>query len=232
MKQQNLNLATLEVAGQTESGWLFRLPGPAALADRLGPAELRRRLLHMIPGVVPIGLPFTPHSDVWEPVLFAAACVFAFSGLVCAIVLKPYVIRHHEEDWTHAVIGYILPVFGALLLLPGRSELALLTLQIVAFGDGSATLGGKLFGGRTLPWNPRKTFSGLFCFVVAGSLAATYSYWGEARPAVSLGTVYFICCVAALCAGIAESLPVRLNDNFRVGVTALVAGIAMSAWMS
>jgi dolichol kinase len=130
------------------------------------------------------------------------------------------------------VIGYIVPVLGTFLLFPGRTELALMTLQIVALGDGAAVLGGKLLKGKRLPWNPRKTFSGLLCFVGVSSVAATYCYWGEARPSVSVSTTFLICSVSALCAGIAESLPLKSADNFRIGMTAAVTGTVLSSWLS
>ena len=130
-----------------------------------------------------------------------------------------------------AVLGYLIPVVAPLLLFPGRAELGLMTLQILALGDGSATLGGMMIGGRRLPWNKKKTYSGLFCFAIVGTLASTYIYWGEAHPVVSIGTAFLICSVAALSAGIVESLSIESNDNFRVGSTALLVGIVMSAFV-
>ena len=150
-------------------------------------------------------------------------------ALMLAASFSHLLKRQGEKNWMHAVLGYVIPIVASLLLLPGRAELGLMTLQIVALGDGSATLGGMMLGGRRLPWNRKKTYSGLLCFAVMGSLAATYSYWGEANPGVPIGSAYLICGISALCAGIVESLPIRSNDNFRVGSTALLVGIVMSA---
>jgi dolichol kinase len=152
-------------------------------------------------------------------------------GLSIAFIVGPMVTRRNEKSWMAAVLGYMVPVFAPLLLLPGHAELGLMTLQIVALGDGSATFGGKMLGGRRLPWNRKKTFSGLICFTIIGTLASTYSFWGEIRPTVSWGTAFLICGTAALGAGIVESLPIRSNDNLRVGTTALVIGMAMCAWI-
>jgi dolichol kinase len=181
--------------------------------------------------LLPIGLPFIPHNDVWGPVLVSLILVSTIVALVLALVLGPLLTRHGEENWMHAVLGYMLPVTAPLLLFSGRAELGLMTLQILALGDGSATLGGLTLGGRRLPWNRNKTFSGLLCFTLVGSLAATYSFWGEVRPGVPVGTAFLICGTAALCAGIVESLPIRSNDNLRVGTSALLVGMAMSAWI-
>lgn len=211
--------------------WLLGLPGVKRVVDRIGVTEFRRRLFHMSPALIPVGLPLIPHTDVWGPILIGIILLASMAALIMAVVFGPLLTRHQENNWMDAVIGYMLPVVAPLLLLPGRAELGLMTLQILALGDGSATLGGMMFGGRRLPWNRKKTFSGLLCFGIVGTLASTYSYWGEARPGVPIGTACLICGVAALCAGIVESLPIRTNDNLRVGTTALVIGILMSAWM-
>jgi dolichol kinase len=100
---------------------------------------------------------------------------------------------------------------------------------VLAFGDGSATLGGLLLGGPTLPWNEGKSWSGLACFVVFGSLAASLAYWGETHfnpealgPPVTLLTAVICGASAATASAIAESIPSRISDNIRVGVTAAV----------
>ena len=226
--QQHLPISSGGIAQPNLPEWLLALPGVSRVVDRIGVTEFRRRIFHMTPALMPIGLPFIPHSDVWGPILITILLLSSVVTLVLAVILGPLLTRSGESNWMHAVVGYMVPIVAALLLLPGRAEFGLMTLQILALGDGSATLGGMLLGGRRLPWNRSKTFSGLLCFTIVGSLAATYSFWGEARPGVPIGTAYLICGVAALCAGIVESLPIRSNDNLRVGTTALLVGIAMS----
>ena len=208
--------------------WLLNLPGVSRVVQRIGLTEFRRRLFHMSPALLPVGLPLIPHQDTWGPILMSLLLIMTVVSLLIAIVLGPILMRKNESTWMFAVLGYMLPVVGALLAFPGRAEWGLMTLQILALGDGSATLGGMMIGGPRLPWNRSKTLSGLACFTVAGSLAATYSFWGEARPGVAVGTAFLICFAAAVCAGIVESLPIRSNDNLRVGVTALLVGVAMT----
>jgi dolichol kinase len=209
--------------------WLLNLPGVTRLVDRLGVIEFRRRLIHMSPSLIPVGLPFIPHSAVWNPILIWTAVLCVAVGLCLALSLGPRMTRPGESSWTVAVLGYAVPIVGGLVFFPGRAELGLMTLQIIALGDGSATLGGILLGGRHLPWNPQKTVSGLFCFIAVGSIAATYNYWGEAHPAVSVGVAFLICGGAAVFAALIESLPLRSNDNFRVGTAALLAGAVLSS---
>jgi dolichol kinase len=90
---------------------------------------------------------------------------------------------------------------------------------IIALGDGSATLAGLLLRGRRLPWNQAKSWIGLTAFLVCAGLLGTLAYWREARPGVSLPVALACVMPAVFAAALAESLPVRLNDNIRVGVT-------------
>lgn len=211
--------------------WVLSVPGVCSIVARMGETEFRRRLFHMSPALLPVGLPFIPHPDIWGPILLGLIIVSSAIALTIAVTFGHLLTRRGEQNWMHAVVGYLVPVVAGLLLLPGRAELGLMTLQIIALGDGSATFGGLMLGGRRLPWNRRKTWSGLFCFTVVGTLAATYMYWGESRPTVPVVTSFLICATAALCAAIVESLPIRSNDNFRVGTTALVVGLAMSTFL-
>ena len=204
-----------------------RIPGVQRVVDALGVSEFRRRLLHMLPGLLPGCLWFIPHNDPWGVLLIGASILLALTISTVAIVREREFVRENESHWYQAVIGYMAPVMLLLLFLPGRSELGLMTLGILAFGDGSATLGGTLLGGRRLPWNRRKTWAGLFCFVVFGSIVAAFNYWIEARPAVPVGTVACIAIVATLMAAIVESLPIRSHDNLRVGTAAAATCVIM-----
>ncbi|WP_010582743.1 phosphatidate cytidylyltransferase [Schlesneria paludicola] len=212
--------------------WVLALPGVPHLVSRLGVTEFRRRLFHMTPALLPVGLPIIPHSDVWGPTLVTIIFILSISALVLAVTFGHLMKRRREENWMEAVVGYMVPVLLPLVIFPGRAEFGLMTLQIIALGDGSATLGGIMLGGRRLPWNRSKTFSGLFCFAIVGTLASTYSFWGESRPAIPVGSAFLICGTAALLAAFVESLPIRSNDNLRVGVTALFTGVLMSQLLS
>lgn len=208
-------------------GWMLLVPGVKTLAVRLGVVEFHRRLLHMLPGLLPCLLWVIPHQDPWGPLLINITILISLSVMTYAILQPRAFARPGEKEWARAVAGYGVPVLGMLFLLPGRSELGLMTLGIMALGDGSAALGGLAWGRRRLPWNRRKTWMGLISFVVVATVMSTLYYWIEARPGVPFGVALLIAGVAALMAGIVESLPIRSHDNLRVGTTAALTGLFM-----
>ena len=207
--------------------WMLLIPGVKSLAERLGLVEFRRRLLHMLPGLLPCLLWVIPHQDPWGPLLINITIMISISVIIYALLRARAFARPGEEQWARAVAGYGVPVLGMLFLLPGRSELGLMTLGIMALGDGSAALGGLAWGRRRLPWNRRKTWMGIVCFVAAATVMSTLFYWMEARPGVPFGVALLIAGVAAVMAGIVESLPIRSHDNLRVGTTAALTGLLM-----
>lgn len=145
--------------------------------------------------------------------------------------------RQQDRERVAAVLGYALSVLVMLLVFPQHAELGLTVLAVLAFGDGSATWGGLTFGGPKLPWNSKKTWSGLACFLAIGIPLAALIYWGETyfNPEsleyrkVSFATA-LMCSGAAVSFGaIAESLPTRINDNIRVGIASALGVTIMHA---
>ncbi len=206
---------------------------PSSL-QTLSRRELRRRIWHMIPGLLVLPLNVVPHADplssTLQLIILAAALISA--GL---IYIRFRQIRRHEQDnGTAAVAGYAGSVLLTVLLLPDRLEVGLGVLAILAFGDGSATTAGKLFGGPTLPWNPQKTVAGLLGFILAGGTATTLMYWGETHnpeaiePPLTLALASLLTFPAVFLSALVESLNSRINDNIRVGMVAAVSLASLS----
>ncbi|OYW22083.1 MAG: hypothetical protein B7Z55_05090 [Planctomycetales bacterium 12-60-4] len=198
--------------------------GTRAPARDMDACEVRRRLLHMLPGFFPFLLWLIPHPDPWGPYLVGA--VLTVMMIVCSSSLSRFAsfARPGEANGFGSILGYAFPVLATVLLFRGREELALMTLVILAFGDGSATLGGMKLGGRRLPWNRRKTFTGILCFVGIGGPLASLAFWGECRPGISLELAFACGLGTTLTAAVAESMPSKWNDNLRVGLTAVFMG--------
>ena len=206
--------------------------GPAS-PTRLDARELRRRLWHMSPGLFPVLLWFVPHRDPISPTLMVIV------GIVAAVLAaKIYfqfmkIQRAGETNDGSAVLGYALSVLAAFLLFPAHAEIGLTVLAILAFGDGSATLVGLAFGGKSLPWNRRKSWAGVIGFLLIALPTAAVVYWRETHnlEAIGSGVTFAQACLcvspAVVLAMLAESIDSKLNDNIRVGVVA-VASLAMT----
>jgi phytol kinase len=195
--------------------------------ETLGPKEFRRRLWHFAPGVLALGGAVTS-SLVTAPthetlILVLCALALPMAALCCQHSIR----RAGERNCLAAILGYSLIVIPMFVIFPSHRELAMTVAGIVAFGDGSATLAGLLFGDRKLPWNRRKSWAGAMAFVLVGLPLATSIYWfgSTVHPTVAAALL----CVgpAVLMAALVESLPFRLNDNVFVGISAAATLIAM-----
>ena len=180
--------------------------------------ELLRKSLHIAFGFVALALKWLP----WQ--MAALVCVAAIAGNWLG--LHRIVGRSVARDARGFDAGIVLyPVSVLLLVLVFRHHLhfAAIGWAMLAFGDGVATLAGKAMRIAPLPWNRHKSWGGLFAFLVAGSVGGlAVAYWMDYRePLVVL--------VAALASAIAESLPLRIDDNvtvpFAAAVALVVAGI-------
>lgn len=201
--------------------------GKTSAGTRPRGGEFYRKLLHMSPGLLPFILVWIPHParlDLKAQVIVTGLCVLL---TVVFLSLHRVVRRLGEENLLSTALSYPAIVMAAVWLFPEHAELTGVVVVVLAFGDGAAYIGGKLFGRRALPWNPRKTWMGTTCFVLAAAPTAALAYWLLADPPQSFTVALISTTVTAIVAAIAESLPVRLTDNLRVGVSALAASALM-----
>ena len=185
-------------------------------------AEWRRRLLHIAPGFLPVALWYIFHHDPlsWDSRLWMALIIVGI-GIGTAVRYQQ-IARRGETMNAACILGYTVPIFLLLMLLPAHAEIGLTVLAVIAIGDGSATLAGLLLQGPRLPWNRNKSWAGFLTFLLLGSTWASIVYWGEAHPVVPISSAFIIGGTAAFVAGICESLDSRINDNIRVGLAASV----------
>lgn len=195
----------------------------SGLLDRMTPAEWRRRLLHILPGFLPVILWFKYHRDPLSADCRAwLALIIAGIGIATAIRYRS-IARRGERSNPACILGYTLPVFLLLMLVPAHAELGLTVLAVLAVGDGFATLGGILLSGPSLPWNREKTWAGFLCFLVFSGPWSAMVYWAESRPAVPFDLALQCGFITTICAAVAESIRSRLDDNVRVGIAASIS---------
>ena len=202
-----------------------------ALAPRIDAQELRRRAWHMAPGFLPFILWGIPHADPLSPTIrwVFIGIFLVLTGALFARWSRVARAADGSSDRISAIYGYAGCVLLTLFLFPAHAQCGLAVLGVLAFGDGSATLIGKLVGGPRLPWNPAKSFAGLCGFLLVGVPMTALIYWGESHnleaigPAASLTEAVLVAGVGVLAGAIAESVRSTVNDNVRVGLAAAAA---------
>ncbi|MEZ6049046.1 MAG: phosphatidate cytidylyltransferase [Planctomycetaceae bacterium] len=191
-------------------------------------SEFWRKSLHMLPGLLPFWLTTLPYEDPLERHSLVFVTLIAAVLTLLFIVMQRVVRRNNESDFLLTTLSYPVIVIGSLWLFPGQIEFACVIVVILAFGDGSAFIGGKTFGRRKLPWNRQKSWAGCISFVLVAGPVATYLFYQVAKPSVSLPVALFCAGTATVLAAIAESIDTKLTDNLRVGLAAAVG--VMGTW--
>jgi uncharacterized protein (TIGR00297 family) len=184
-------------------------------------SESRRQLVHMAMG----GFALLLRVLTWWQAALCALAAFLFNLLILPRLGGPSLSRPADtaRGYPLGILIYPLSVLLLILALPRRPDLVAAAWGILAVGDGAATLVGRRSRGTPLPWNPEKTMAGTAAFVVFGTCAAVLLAWWT-RPAIapppSLSFVVVAPFVAAVAAALVESIPVRLDDNISVPMTA------------
>ena len=213
-------------------------------------AELPRKVAHISMGGFALLLRWlTP----WQAVVMAVAALvlnlFFLHRLTGLRLLRPV---ERGGGFSAGIVIYPAVLLCAFVVFQSRLELAAGIWALLAVGDGMATLFGLAVGGPRLPWNTRKTWSGLTAFVVFGTLTSAFLIrWTQlARGATAFwpeidvtwvgasffngglvdegGSVFLLfgCLVAAMAAALAESLETSVDDNVLVP---LVGALVLSA---
>lgn len=180
--------------------------------------EIVRKSLHLLIAIVPVlaqaNLPATLGLLALGTLFYTFAEASRRHGSPILVVSDLTLIASRDRDANGFVLGPVTLGLGAmlsLLLYPEPS--ASIAIFALAFGDGLASLVGKIVGGPRIPLLQGKTFSGsLSCFGAVFLIAYHISH----RPLESL----FI----AVAATVLEGIPTGNFDNiiipFGVGMVA------------
>ena len=185
-----------------------------------------------------------PRSEYKRKAVHIGSSAFAFllrwlnwwQGALCAIgalVFNVFILPriggsnlNRSDDQTRGyALGIILYPISVLLLIlsfPHRLYIAAAGWGIMAWGDGFASLFGQRFGRKKLPWNEHRSYAGSIAFLVFGGAAAVFfTNWVWKDPQQpELWYALAIPLLAALLAAIVETIPMGLNDNLTVPISA------------
>jgi dolichol kinase len=169
--------------------------------------ELIRKALHLLIALVPLLASYDLEATV---ALLAGGTLFyvlaeklRIAGRTVFIISDLTIIASRERDRGRFVLGPVTLGVGALLaLLLYPSTAAALAIYALAFGDGLASLAGKLLKTPQIPLTRGKTVAGsLACFVVV--LLSSLRLTGSPLTALALAGI-----ATAL-----ELIPLRDFDN-------------------
>jgi len=174
------------------------------------------------------------------------AAVLALAALVFNVLLLPRVapgiLRATDRQGWGGIRLYPLAVLLLILVFRSRLDVVAAAWAVMAVGDGGATLAGRRWPRRRLPWNPEKTWAGLIAFMGAGGVAAVLMGAWVAPSVAALPEPAFTvwaALAATVCAAFVETIPIRLDDNLSVPAAAagtlalamtLDAGALQAAW--
>jgi uncharacterized protein (TIGR00297 family) len=184
-------------------------------------SEHARQVVHIAMGAFALLLRYL----TWWQAAVLAGLAIAFNVKILPRIGGRRLYRPTDvaRGFPSGIVLYPIAVVLLLLLFPDRLDIVAAAWGIMAVGDGLATIVGRAAGGRTLPWNREKTLAGTVTLAVTGGVAGAFLCWWV-RPAVlpppylwfSLGAPL----VAAAAAAGVESIPVRLDDNLSVPLSA------------
>ena len=158
-------------------------PGTEVLTLR---SELPRKLVHVGMGAFALLLRWlTP----WQAMLMAVAALVLNSFFLHAItrgaLLRP---EERASRFSRGVVLYPVILLLTFIVFRSHLELAAGVWALLAVGDGMATLSGLALRGPRLPWNHKKTWSGLGAFVLFGTAASAWVIrWVQRAGTLTLG---------------------------------------------
>lgn len=132
-------------------------------------AEITRQSIHIITGLWAYLLRWVTPG----PLMLLTLVATAFNLWMLPRVCGRWLWREHEMAAGRAVgiVLYPLTVFLLLGLFYRRPEVAAAGWGLLAFADGAATLAGRQWGKRCLPWSAGKTWAGFLGYTLAGWVA-------------------------------------------------------------
>lgn len=132
---------------------------------------------------------------------------------------RSYLYRAFENKYSQGGMSYFLVLIVLVLVFPAYIVAA--SWAILALGDGAATLIGKNFKAKELPWNQDKTYFGSLAFIIFATLGA-FILLKWMAPTMSGSEAISLGLTTAIVAAIVESLPLKINDNITVAASSAV----------
>lgn len=179
-------------------------------------SEKKRQLVHILLFLLAFLLKYLGRL---QAAILLTVLLLVTMYLVPKLKVRKFLHRQSEINYSQGAALYFLILLILVLIFPLRIVAA--SWAILAWGDGTATLIGKNFKVKELPWNKNKSYVGTLSFIFFGTLgSAALLKWMS--PELPLDLIFSASFKTALIAGIVESLPWRINDNISVAATSAI----------
>ena len=186
--------------------------------------EALRKAVHIGAGFFAIALKWLTTS---QAAAFAAAA-FLFNLFVLPRIGGKRLARN-DRGFDRGILLYPLAVLALILAFPRDPEIAAVVWVILAFGDGIATLVGRNFGVRKLPWNPDKSILGTLAFIEV-ALPAGYGISLFLGGDPTRLPPFIVIAIAVLVCALVESLPLHVDDNLTIPLAGGVSMLALTRY--
>ena len=198
-----------------------RVGGPAVIFAE-AKSEVIRKSIHFLialsPGMALVNYPLTVLALMTGVLGYAVMEQMRLAGVEVPLVSALTSMASRPRETDRFVLGPVTLGIGALLaLLFFPSPAAAIGIYALAFGDGFASLVGKLFGRVRPAFLFGKSVEGSIACFVAVFIAA----WLVSRN-------YAVSLLAAVAATAVEALPLKDYDN--IALPLIVGAVVQSVW--
>ncbi len=218
--QQAMNfMAAMAIGGAfgaVSNGKVFHFNGnktkfkPSAHRRHL---EIKRDIFQIAIGAAVI-LVILTYGVYARTIVFAAILLgLAYSNVVGRIHGVPFAGFLHSMERSRTTFGlgalYLAVGVAMILGMVASTDLILLSLIALFFGDSAATIGGTLFGSIKLPYNRSKSLQGLIGYFV---VVAALGYFVVGVYSLIIGLMF----------AVVESMDLHIDDNLAIALFTVV----------
>ena len=189
--------------------------------------EAKRKLVHIGSSAFALLLRWLTW---WQGALCAIAALI-FNVLILPRIGGRGIYRDadHKRGYPIGIVLYPISVLICILFCYKRLYVAAAAWAIMAWGDGFASIFGQKYGTKKLPWNENRSYAGSLAFLLIGSAAAVgFTFWVWQAPAEPLlWYAVAIPVLGAILATLIETVPMGLDDNLTVPISAALFMLAL-----
>jgi uncharacterized protein (TIGR00297 family) len=188
------------------------------MSDSTLASEYRRKAVHIGSSFFAVLLRWL---NFWQAALCALIALI-FNSLILPRIGGRNLYRENDvvRGYPLGIVLYPISVLLVILLFPHRLYIAAAAWGIMAWGDGMASIFGKKYGVKKLPWNENRSYAGSLAFLIFGGIAAVFFTWWTWKQPFGVWPVVMIPILATILATIIETIPTGLDDNLTVPLSA------------